>query len=160
MTFKFVLTIQMTSRYAYSPSETCRVQPEQAPMMEGPGTIHRGFETHVTPYGVVYQQNGMTVSDFNRNLRLPQKRTFLGPEYFNGGCFSLYCKDSAQCPNSRLATPSPQTEALFQAAFDTPFDPATGNNAPPPCFGGNCNSYNSVTGWEITSSGKLRWQES
>lgn len=147
----------MNLNFQLSPQQTCRVALQPSEQTVNKGTMLLGEQTYVTPSGVRYMRPGMTVSDFNQRLRLPQRRTFLGPEYFNGGCVTPYCKDSTQCPESTQATVSPRTNSLFAAAFDTPFD-FTGNDAPPQCFQGVCSGYNSVVGWETAPTGELRWQ--
>lgn len=145
--------------YQLSPQKTCRVEKENSTEVCGVGHIRRGFLTHTTSAGVQYHYPGMTSVNFNSELRLPQRRPFLGPEYYNGGCFQLYSNDASQCPSaSRLAQTSPRTNAMFEAAFQRPFEPFTGNDAPPSCQGPKYGTYNSVSGWQ-TNGSSLQWQK-
>ena len=150
----------MTSMFSMSPEKSCRVAKVNSTEMLHPGRIHRGFSSFTTPEGVQYHTPGMTVSNFNGSLRLPQKRTFLGPEYYNGGCYQMFCKDAAACTgqSARLSQASPAENALFEAAFESPHEPFTGNDAPPQCSTAKCGSYSSVTGWE-TNGTSFRWQQ-
>jgi len=118
----------------------------------------KGNQSYTTPGGVTFRTNGMTVTDFNQGLRLPQMRTFLGPEYWNAGCTSLYCKDSTMCPGGTNATTCAPTGDMFNYLFESHSD-FTGNDAPPACFGGLCSGYSSVLGWETSNTGMgTKWQ--
>ena len=117
-----------------------------------------GSKTFTTPYNVVYQRPGVTVREFNHaGLRLPQKREFLGPEFFNSGCATLY-------GNSRFgggpssATESSQTEAMFDYNF-APHSYFEGNDADCSCTLAKCNSLpNTAQGWMLNKNGDLLWQ--
>lgn len=146
------------SPFGLSPPVTCRAARLNPPVETSYGQVQRGGYEWTTPEGVQYQMGGMIPSNFNKGLRLPQQRTFLGPEYFNGGCFQWYCKGQNNCPNSVQAKESPAATALFEMAFSSNM-PFTGNNAPPSCFQGVCSGYNSTVGWEFLPSGQMRWQQ-
>ena len=137
--------------YGISDPKTCRVEitPSSCPL--GLNSSIKGSQTYTTPTGVVYRNFGMTVQDYNRGLRLPQQRTFVGPEYFNSGCTSLYCKDAQMCPSSVEAQSCERTTDMLDYLFERQSD-FTGNNAPPPCFGGKCVDYGSTLGWQLSSS--------
>jgi len=137
-----------------SPPKTCAVELQLPVTVLNKGTMLQGQVNYTNQFGVKYVRPGMTVSDFNRGLRVPQQRTFLGPEYFNGGCAPLYCKDGVQCPQSVVASTPARTNALFEAAFGT-LCPLTGNDAPPECFLGKCSGYNSTIGWEVVPSSSV-----
>lgn len=151
------MALRSANPFTLSPPETCRATPMNPPQKTRVGVMERGGDSWVSPGGVAYSMSGMTVRDFNRGLRLPQKRDFLGPEIYNGGCAPLMCKDTTNCPNSVRTTTSPQVSAMFDQAFSSMSD-FTGNDAPTSCFVGDCASYNSVTGWQYTSEGALLWQ--
>ncbi len=140
-----------------SPPRTCRVTMDFPIRQACPGRASMGAGEYITPPGVRYQTGGMSITNFNVGLRLPQRRTFLGPEYFNGGCVPENCKDAKQCPAGRRSTSTKATNQMFEAAFGSPME-FTGNDAPPQCFGGVCSSYNSTLGWEATPTGQLAWQ--
>jgi hypothetical protein len=145
--------------FGMSPPETCRVEVQPSKCSTGVNSSIKGSQNYTTPQGVTYHQYGMTVSDYNQGLRVPQMRTFLGPEFFNGGCTSLYCKDSTMCPNSVKAQTCAQTQDMFKYLFDSERS-FVGNTAPPACFGGKCSGYSSVPGWETSASNptQLKWQ--
>lgn len=117
-----------------------------------------GSSKTVTSYGVTYYHPGVVVREFNHPpLRLPQKREFLGPEFFNSGCATLYGNtrfDSG--PNSAL-TDAAATRAMFDYNFASrPY--FEGNNASCYNAGVKCTSPNSALGWMMDPSGKLLWQ--
>lgn len=130
-----------------SPPETCRVE---MPLVVPPSTC-------TLPGGIQYNIQGMTVFPQNQTLRVAQRRPWLEPEFYNSGCAPMYCKDQVQCPLGKIATESPKTRALLDAAFSSNC-PFTGNDASPACFQGKCGTYNSTSGWEVTQDQKLRWQ--
>jgi hypothetical protein len=70
-----------------------------------------GFNTIKTGSGLIYQQNGTTNVNFNGGLKLPQKRPFLGPFMFNGGCSQMYC-------NNDRAIESNDTKIMFDNLFN------------------------------------------
>jgi len=145
-----------------SPERTCRVRPNQPSIRTGksPYEVVRGCGANVTPTGVRYFQGGMTIVDFNEGLRVPQQPDFLFYKMFNPGCYSLTCKDSTQCPDSRPVHLHPRTQLMFKHAFSSS-DPFVGNDAPNVCAGPKCNSYNSAVGWEVVGHGDdahLNWQ--
>jgi hypothetical protein len=140
-------------------ASTCRVEVEPSSCQVREGLTMKGGGKFTTPQGITYRMNGMTVSDYNRGLCQPQMRTFLGPEYFNSGCSSLYCRDKQTCPNSKMASGCNQTGDMMSYLFESQAD-FIGNDAPPPCFGGSkCGGYGSVVGWETNPNGPgLKWQ--
>jgi len=144
--------------YQLSPPNTCRVEVQPTTMKVGMSAVQKGSQNYTNPGGIVYHQYGATMQDYNQGLRMPQMRTFLGPEIFNGGCVDLYCKDSTVCPHQRIATSSVVTNTMFDNVFAPQCD-FTGNNAPPPCFAGKCSGYDSTVGWQIGANGKVQWQQ-
>jgi hypothetical protein len=123
-----------------------------------PGKIgDLGSKVFVTPYNVTYQRPGVTVREFNHaGLRLPQKREFLGPEFFNAGCATLY-GNSRFGGGESSAHDSMATEAMFDYNFSAqPY--YTGNNFPCENAGAKCASANSALGWMLNKNGQLLWQ--
>lgn len=143
--------------YEASPAETCRVELTHPSTVIGKNKIQRGGCDRVNPFGVRYQSCGTISVDFNAGLRVPQKRPFLGPAYFNGGCLTTWGKDSTQFPHSVPAVPSERTNRMLTELYDTPFAAHTGNDAPPACAIAKGNTYNSVLGWQ-TNKNTLRWE--
>lgn len=141
-------------------ASTCRMEVEPSSCKMGTGMTMQGGGKFTTAQDVTYRVNGMTISDYNAGLRQPQMRTFLGPEYFNSGCSSLYCRDKEACGgNMKLAKGCGQTGDMMSFLFESQAD-FIGNDAPPPCFGGSkCGGYGSVLGWETNPKGPgLKWQ--
>jgi len=120
-----------------------------------------GSKVFTTPYNVVYQRPGVTIREFNHEgLRLPQKRSFLGPEFFNSGCATLYGNSRFnQGPNS--ANESTDTSAMFDYAFATRpyFESSAGGAGPCYCAGAKCSDpVNSFIGWNLDKDGQLGWK--
>ena len=147
-------------------SKYCRVNLPRISTMDTPGgecIIERGklgdlgSKKFVTPENVTYYQPGVTIQEFNhQELRLPQKRSFLGPEFFNSGCATLY-GDSRfdNGPNSALSD-NQSTTAMFdynfapQAYYDT-------NNINCSTAGVKCAGPNSALGWTLDANGTPYW---
>jgi hypothetical protein len=100
----------------------CRyeIDPQKSGKLVSPNKYQFGFSTTKTNFGVIYQHNGRTNVDFNGSLRLPQKRTFLGPSEFNGGCTSIYCDGQTRCANSYKSMEAPDTKEMFDNVFSNP----------------------------------------
>lgn len=117
-------------------------------------------KTYVTPYGVTYYEPGVTVSEFNhRALRLPQKRDFLGAEFYNAGCATLYGRSNfdPSLPNSARNL-NTESEEMYQSLW-MPQPYFTTNNPPCECNGIKCDSYNGPKGWVMDKNGVLAWQK-
>ena len=115
--------------------------------------------TFVTPYNVTYYEPGVIVREFNhRALRLPQMREFLGPEFFNPGCATLYgnAKFDPNLPNSATNL-APETQQMYESLW-APQLYFEGNKPPCDCNGIKCDSPNGPNGWRFTSSGDVAWQ--
>lgn len=124
-----------------------------------PGKIgDLGSSKIVTPYGVTYYRPGVTTREFNGpDLRLPQKRDFLGPEFYNSGCATLYGNTRfTQGPNSAV-TDSAATMAMFDYTF-APRPYFEGNAASCYNAGAKCMGPNSALGWMTDKSGTPMWQ--
>jgi len=150
----------ITLNYGISPPKTCRVEVTPSTCQLGLNSAIKGSQNYTNPGGVTFHTYGMTVQDYNAGLRQPQMRTFLGPEYFNSGCSSLYCKDSALCQQSKMAQGCQRSDDMFTYLFAHQSD-FTGNNAPQSvAIGSKCSGYNSVKGWELSSTNptQLKWQ--
>jgi hypothetical protein len=157
------------SNVCHSVTGDCRTMAPRISTMSEPGgecVIEKGkigdlgSEVFVTPDNVVYYHNGVTVREFNHaGLRLPQKRTFLGPEFYDSGCATMY-GNSRFNPGepSSAQSDSAATEAMFNYVF-----------APQPYFEGNnvdcttalskCQGPNSALGWMMDSNGQLLWKK-
>ena len=124
-----------------------------------PGRIgDLGSSKVVTPYGVTYYRPGVAVREFNGpELRLPQKREFLGPEFFNSGCATMYGNNRFQSGPNSAATDSAATQAMFNYSF-APRPYFEGNAASCYDAGAKCMGPNSALGWMMDKSGKLLWQ--
>jgi hypothetical protein len=79
-----------------------------------------GSTKQVTSRGVIYYNPGVTVREFNhQELRLPQKRTFLGPEFYHSGCTTRYGSTRVDnFPNS-AENISENTLKMFDQAFES-----------------------------------------
>jgi hypothetical protein len=121
-----------------------------------------GSKTYVSPYNVVYQRPGVTIREFNHaGLRLPQKRTFLGPEFFNSGCATLYGNSRFNGGPSSAMTDNSSVQAMFDFNFaPRPYFDGDGNNYPCFCAGskGCGNLSSSFLGWEMDSTGTPIWK--
>lgn len=132
-----------------------QIDPEKIAHQVNPKKWYLGFHKTVSPNGVIYHHGGSINVDFNNNLRLHQRRTFLGPDFFNSGCLSYNCRDKNKCPGQELAEIAPETQQMFNHAFNSN-DPFVRNDVSRECVGVKCNSYNSVSGW-MTTDGKYNW---
>lgn len=155
------MTTAISLNYGISNPETCRVEVVPSSCMTSLNSSIKGSQNYTTTGGIALHQYGMTVQNYNEGLRQPQMRTFLGPEYFNAGCTSLYCKDSNMCPSSVPARGCARSSDMFNYLFDHQSD-FTGNDAPPACFGGKCSGYDSTIGWQLSSTqpSTVQWQTS
>lgn len=124
-----------------------------------PGKIgDLGSQKMVTPYGVTYYRPGVTVREFNGpELRLPQKRAFLGPEFYNSGCATLYGNSRFNSGPNSAVTDQVATQAMFNYSF-SPRPYFEGNNASCYNAGVKCTSPNGALGWMMDKEGKLLWQ--
>ena len=126
-----------------------------------PGKIgDLGSKKYISPYNVTYYRPGVTVREFNGpDLRLPQKREFLGPEFYNSGCATLYGSGRFESgPNSATSDPA-STENMFNYVF-APQPYFQGNNVPCYSAGVKCDGPNSALGWMLDASGNPLWQSS
>jgi len=69
-----------------------------------------------------YRNSGMTRYTPDINLRLPQRRDFLTPKYFNGGCNQPYCDNKASCPYETEAITPASQQLLWNWRMTDPFD--------------------------------------
>ena len=125
-----------------------------------PGKIgDLGSKIFVTPSNVTYYRPGVTIREFNHPaLRLPQKREFLGPEFYNSGCATLYGNSRFNVgPNSASLTAEKiATEAMYDYNFETqPY--YQGNDFDCYNAGVKCTGPNSALGWMLTKDGGLLW---
>jgi hypothetical protein len=121
-----------------------------------PGKIgDLGSKKFVTPYNVTYYQPGVTIREFNHEgLRLPQKREFLGPEFFNSGCTTLYGNNRFTTGPNTADTDSKDTMAMFDYTFATrPY--FEGNNVTCSTVGAKCAGPNSPLGWMMDPQKQL-----
>jgi hypothetical protein len=96
--------------------------------------------------------------DFDENLRPPQRREFLFPAIYNGGCEQRFCNNSKQCPGTSLARPSEQTLEMFNTVFGS-YDPyGQVTSVSPACSGVKCTGPNSAAGWQILKDGQPLWK--
>ena len=124
-----------------------------------PGKIgDLGSKMYTTPYNVVYYRPGVTVREFNHaGLRLPQKREFLGPEFFNSGCATLYGNNRFNQGPNTATSDSMGTQAMFDYNFATqPY--YQGNNFDCYNAGAKCVSPNSALGWMLGKDNQLLWK--
>ena len=145
----------------------CRVDLPRISTMSSPGgecVIERGkigdlgSKVFVTPEGVTYYRPGVTIREFNHaGLRLPQKRTFLGPEFFDSGCATLYGSNRFNDGPSSANSDSAATEAMFNYTF-APRPYYEGNSFNCVQAGAKCDSPNSALGWMLTPSGEVMWR--
>lgn len=76
-----------------------------------------GSQTYIADNNVVYRRNGVTIREFNhKDLRLPQKRTFLGPEIYNQGCMGLYGRSSCDVV-AKPADDGPRAKEMWDYLF-------------------------------------------
>ena len=120
-----------------------------------------GSKTYVTPYNVVYQRPGVTIREFNpQSLRLPQKRTFLGPDFFNSGCVGLYGNSRWESGPSSAEEDAANsaTRMMYDYSFQTrPY--FEGNNVDCATAGAKCAGPNSALGWMLNPAGMPFWME-
>lgn len=124
-----------------------------------PGKIgDLGSQSFVTPDNVVYYRPGVTVREFNHaDLRLPQKRTFLGPEFFNAGCATLYGSTRFNNGQPSANADNAATDAMFNYNF-APRPYYEGNNVDCVTAGVKCISPNSALGWMMNKNGEVLWK--
>lgn len=125
-----------------------------------PGKIgDLGSKVFVTPYNVTYYRPGVTVREFNGpDLRLPQKRTFLGPEFYNSGCATLYGNSRFNIGPNTADTEAAGSRAMFEYSF-APQPYFQGNRVDCTNAGAKCASPNSALGWMLLPDGNLMWQQ-
>ena len=95
-----------------------------------------------------YYHHGMQIYRPDEGLRLPQKRPFLTPEYYDQGCFEWYCPQKRLCPTGTFAGPTPIEEKMLNENFAS-IDWAVKNGGPASCVGIKGISENSYLGWAI-----------
>jgi hypothetical protein len=123
-----------------------------------PGKIgDLGSKVYINQNNVIYQRRGVVVREFNHEgLRLPQKREFLGPEFFNSGCATLYGNSRfTQGPNSATTDPA-YTLAMFNHNF-APRPYYEGNDVNCVNAGAKCISPNSALGWMLDQHETPLW---
>jgi len=104
-----------------------------------------------------HENGSINVVDYDTNLLPPQRRTFLFPAMYNSGCETLYCNNTAQCPNTSRATTSPATRQMFDVMFGS-YDPyGQVNGTSTACSGVKCNSPNGTNGWRYGADGRPMW---
>src|SRR5271154_4596772 len=96
-------------------------------------------------YSVVHNRHNwgdINVVDYDVNLRPPQRREFLFPAIYNGGCEQLYCNNTTECPATSRASTSLETRRMFHDMFGS-YDPYSQvMTAPSTVVGPKCNSAN------------------
>ena len=117
-----------------------------------------GSSKTITPYGVTYYRPGVTIREFNHGeLRLPQKREFLGPEFYNSGCATLYGNSRFNKGPNSANTDSNATMAMYDYVFSSsPY--FEGNSASCYDAGVKCTGPNSALGWMMDPAGNLLWK--
>lgn len=158
--FEKKMTTAISLDYGISNPQTCRVEVQPSTVATGFNTVMKGGQKYTTPSGITYRINGMTITQPDKGLRMPQMRSFLAPEYYNSGCSSLYCKDAQMCPSSVTIQSDHENNDMMNFLFESHSD-FTGNDAPPQCFAGGdkYSGYNSVRGWQTSGlSSQMQWQ--
>lgn len=93
----------------------------------------------------VQRMSGAIVQNFNHSeLRVPQRREFLGPEVFNSGCAALFDYDG------RADVGAGESRDMSRQALDMAFasmDQHVGNSFPHQYAGLKCKTVNSASGW-------------
>ena len=95
-----------------------------------------------------FYNHGMQIYRPEDGLRVPQRRSFLSPEYFDSGCLRPYCQQKANCPAGTFSGPTQREEKMFDYYFESR-DPYEGNNGPMNCVGIKGDSINSFAGWAV-----------
>lgn len=96
---------------------------------------------------------GMTIYKPDHGLTIYQRRPFLEPEYYNGGCHGLYSTSN----KARGPLVSQETKELFDAVLKEK-DPFCVNDIPSTCMGIKGQSANSAYGW-TPGKGGYKWME-
>jgi len=133
---------------------SCRKQTQADCIAVAPGKWEVGsFLTPKDGSFIDYNTERMTIYDPDTHLRLPQRRSFLSPEYFNSGCLPIYCTSSDRSCGMKNQTPvqSKETIAMFDQAFAST-DPFIGAYSPAACAGGK-GVHNSTYGRQMPNFG-------
>ncbi len=135
----------------------CRVDKPNDCKVLGMNKWGRGFHVDKKPNGIKYYQNGLQIYRPEDGLTVYQRREFLTPEFFDGGCFEPYCGQKRLCPNGKLAGETPQEKDMFGYFFQST-DPFIGNSGPINCAGIKGYTANSFLGWDTSpGSNKPIW---
>jgi hypothetical protein len=136
----------------------CRVNYPHTCQIKSLNKWGKDFKTTEHYYDVRGYQNGMYIYRPEDGLRVPQRRPFLTPEYYDGGCYQWYCPRKELCPRGKLAGPSAQEEDMFNYMFAST-DPFENNNCLANCAGVKGMSENSTCGWIVPEgSNQFYWQ--
>lgn len=107
-----------------------------------------GSRRQETSAGVIYYRPGMVIREFNhRNLRVPQMRDWLGPQYFYSGCVTRYGNSSVQkgCGQPSEAI-TEETQNMYDHLF-TSQDYGIATKSCTECAGVKNGTLNSYTGY-------------
>ncbi len=128
------------------PSIDCRVRKANRCRLVSAGKAECGGKTYAVG-GTLQHIYGGTLYDPDRGLRIAQRRDFLTPYFFDGGCMERYCTNRRQCPSAQIAKPSLETTRMLDFAFASADPYASVAAVPGPCAGVKCDGYNSAAGW-------------
>ena len=142
-------------KHRLNPYADCRVRPTAGCKLLSKGKWECGGQQPL-PYPDACRPGntdwGVIEYDPDRGLRVPQRRDFLTPYYWNGGCGPRYCTNADMCPKSILARPGPSAEKLFKYEFQSTDPYGSVSHVPSACTGINCGGPNGAQGWVTVKS--------
>ncbi len=130
------------------PDANCRVNRPHTCQLMGFNRWGKDFGSTTRYKDVTSYQNGMTIYRPNDGLRVPQQQAYLTPEYFDGGCYQIYCPRKEVCPEGTLSGPTKSETKMFDYQFASR-DPYLMDGGPLSCAGVKGASANSFLGWTV-----------
>jgi hypothetical protein len=126
----------------------CRVAKPNSCQSLGANKWGRGFHVENKYKDIRSYHNGLQIYRPEDGLTIYQRKDYLTPEYFDGGCFEWTCPQKRLCPHGALAGPTLPETKMYDHLFAST-DPYVLNGGPPQCAGIKGDSANSYLGWTI-----------
>jgi hypothetical protein len=144
--------------HSLAQDRNCRVNYPHTCEIQSLNKWGKDFSTTDKYYDITGYNNGMYIYRPEDGLRVPQRRSFLTPEYYDSGCYNWYCNRKEECPQGTLSGPTEQENQMFDYMFSST-DMFDSNSCLSQCAGIKGTGASSTCGYLVPEgSDQFLWQ--